>query len=123
MNTQEKIIHLVNQIKEMNEQQLIELNNTYCMEFNYLDNEVYENDDYFFETFFDGKVIEAVRACHFGDYNYSDNYVKFNGYGNLESFRYFEVTDLCEFPLTMVEYIVNDNKLDEFSHIFDLTEI
>lgn len=123
MNTQEEIIHLVNQIKEMDTEQLIELNNTYCREFNLYNNEVYENDDYFFETFFDGKVIEAVRACHFGDYNYSDNYVKFNGYGNLESFRYFEVTDLCEFPLTMVEYIVNDNKLDEFSHIFDLTEI
>ena len=42
----------------------------------------------FFNTFFDGKVLDAVRAVSYGEYQYSNDYVIFNGYGNLESFDY-----------------------------------
>lgn len=47
--------------------------------------EAFENDEEFFNTFFHHNPMEAVRAAHYGDYNYMDQYVKFNGYGNLES--------------------------------------
>ena len=47
------------------------------------------NDDEFFEIYF-SKPIEAVRAAHFGNYNYMDDYVKFNAYGNLESCSEYE---------------------------------
>ena len=43
------------------------------------------NDEEFFNVLFEGKPMEAVRAACYGDYNYMDEYVRFNGYGNLES--------------------------------------
>lgn len=50
-----------------------------------------ENDEYFFNTFFEGKPMEAVRAAFYGDYNPDDEYVHFNGYGNLESLSEYEL--------------------------------
>ena len=38
------------------------------------------NDEDFFNTFFEGRPMEAVRAAVYGDYNYTDDYVKFEGY-------------------------------------------
>lgn len=54
---------------------------------------VYENDEDFFETFFEGKTVEAVRATQFGEYNYSDDYVRFNGYGNLDSLNEYQLNE------------------------------
>lgn len=45
----------------------------------------YENDEYFFEMMFGNKVDEAVRAVCYGNYEYMDDYVHFNAYGNLDS--------------------------------------
>lgn len=47
--------------------------------------EIFENDQEFFDTFFHDNPMEAVRAASYGDYNFMDQYVRFNGYGNLES--------------------------------------
>lgn len=55
-------------------------------EFNFM-----ENDEDFFNTYFDGNPMEAVRAAQYGDYNYTDDYVRFNGYGNLESLSEYDV--------------------------------
>lgn len=78
---------------------------------------MWENDEEFFNTFFEGKTNEALRSAHFGDYNWSHNYVKFNGYGNLESFDYFEIKDLCEYPETMAEYI--EENFNDFEFLFN----
>lgn len=46
---------------------------------------VYEFDDEFFEFYFDNPM-EAARATFFGNIqNWLDPYIRFNGYGNLES--------------------------------------
>ena len=51
-----------------------------------LDNlDFWENDEEFFNTFFDNPM-EAIRATYYGNYNYNDDYVKFNGYGNIDSY-------------------------------------
>ena len=47
--------------------------------------EYYENDEEFFNTYFYNNPTEAVRSAYYGDYNYCDKYVKFDGYGNLKS--------------------------------------
>ena len=47
--------------------------------------EYWNNDEDFFNTFFYNNPSEAVRSAYYGDYSYCDKYVKFNGYGNLES--------------------------------------
>ena len=56
---------------------------------NYL--EYFDNDDDFFNTFFYNNPSEAVRSSYYGDYNYCDKYVRFNGYGNLESFNDYDL--------------------------------
>lgn len=66
--------------------ELVERWNEYAREHDG-DNEIFNNDEDFFNTFFDGKVLEAIRAISFGDYRYNDDYIKFDGYANLETFN------------------------------------
>lgn len=51
-----------------------------------------ENNEDFFETYF-AKKDEVARAICYGDYNYMDDYVRFNAYGNLESCNEWEYED------------------------------
>ena len=65
-------------------------------EINSIDNSLeyldyWDNDEEFFDTFFHNDPMEAVRSSYYGDYNYCDDYVRFNGYGNLESFNDYEL--------------------------------
>ena len=53
--------------------------------------EYWNNDDDFFNTFFYNNPTEAVRSAYYGDYNYCDDYVRFNGYGNLVSFNDYDL--------------------------------
>ena len=66
------------------------------IEVNSIDNsldflEYWNNDEEFFNTFFYNNPTEAVRSAYYGDYNYCDKYVRFNGYGNLESFNDYDL--------------------------------
>ena len=66
------------------------------IEINSIDNsldflEYWNNDDDFFNDFFYNNPTEAVRSAYYGDYNYCDDYVRFNGYGNLESFNDYDL--------------------------------
>jgi hypothetical protein len=120
MNTKTPTQQIIDTINEMTEGELVELNNDYCRSASYHDNEVYENDEDFFATYFDNNVIGAVQAVSYGNYNYSHTYVKFNGYGNLESFSYFRVDDLCENVETMAEYIADN--LQDFTQFDNVEE-
>ena len=60
------------------------------------DIEYFYNNEEFFNIFFGINTIEAVRAVCFGDYRYTDEFVKFNGYGNLESANQYEVMAMYE---------------------------
>ena len=80
--------------------------------------EVYENDEEFFNMFFEGKPAELARAIYYGDFNYNDEYIKFNGYGNLETFSEYEYEELLEENIEEItenlivyaEYISIDNE-------------
>ena len=71
----------------------------------------WENDEEFFNTFFDNPM-EAIRATYYGNYNYNDDYVKFNGYGNIDSYSEYErieeikdnIDDIVE---NLIEYYYN----------------
>ena len=70
-------------------------------EINSIDNsleylEYFDNDEEFFNTYFYNNPMEAVRASYYGDYNYCDDYVKFNGYGNLESANEYDLVKRYE---------------------------
>lgn len=120
METQPITKEILEIIFEMNENELIQLNNEYCQSANYRDDEIYENDEHFFATYFENDIIGAVKAVSYGSYNYSHNYVKFNGYGNLESFSYFTADDLCENVEIIAEYIAEN--LEDFSQFDNLEE-
>lgn len=77
---------LIDQIRELDDYNLIELHNAYC-EASQSDDQIHRNDEEFFETYFT-KAIDAIRAAHFGVYEYHHDFVQFNGYANLESFDY-----------------------------------
>lgn len=71
------------------------------------DDQIYENDEEFFEMCFT-KPIDAVRAVAFGDYRYTDSYVRFDGYANLESFNC--LSDKIDFD-ELADYVW-ENRLD-----------
>lgn len=56
------------------------------------DYDVRDFDDDFFSTYFDGNPEEAARATFFGDIqSWMDDYIRFNGYGNLESLNSYQL--------------------------------
>lgn len=55
-------------------------------------NEIFENDWDILEDYFDSKEA-AAKAVYFGDYNFNDDYVYFNGYANLVSLDYIPYED------------------------------
>lgn len=66
--------------------------------------EFWENDEEFFNTFFTNPM-DAVRASYYGEYNYMDEYVRFNAYGNLESMDEYDVR---EEHLNMIDDIIEE---------------
>jgi len=72
-------------LETLDDSDTIAAHNQYCQNNRYED-EIYNNDEYFFNEYFLNNVIAAVRAVSYGEYSYGHEYVKFNGYGNLESF-------------------------------------
>ncbi len=87
-------------IDNLDDDEQIRLHNEFCQSHGNGDDEIYDNDDDFFNTFFDNRTIEAVRAVCYGEYNYTDSYVKFNGYANLVSFNNpeneIDITEIAE---------------------------
>ena len=81
------------------------------------------NDEDFFEVHFGNNPMEAVRAVCFGEYNYSDDYVRFNAYGNLKSASKWDFEDeLSDNKDEIVErYIemLEDNSVSEYKHLFE----
>ena len=63
--------------------ELVRMHNQYCENCNDPDGRIESNDDEFFETFFSGDVVGAVRAIAYGNYYYMHGWIKFNGYANL----------------------------------------
>src|SRR6185312_393228 len=82
----------------------------------------HENDEDFFNTFFENNPSGAVRATHYGEYNYSDDYVRFNGYGNLESFNEWKYEQLLKDSIDeIIEALLeNKNNIDLDSEIEEI---
>ena len=118
--TQTKVQAIIEQIENMKTDELINLNNIYCSEANYHDDEIYVNDDDFFNTFFQNDVIGAVRATTYGNYSYGHKYVKFNGYGNLESFDFFYVDELIESPEKIAKFCIEEQ--NDLNGLIELPE-
>ena len=98
---------ILEQLKELSESDLMSCYNQYAQNNNY--EEVYNNDEEFFEIFYPS-AIDAVRAVCFGEYEYSHKFVMLNGYANLESSNYLE--DLIDLD-DLASYI--EDNISDFS--------
>ena len=84
------------------------------------DLDYWENGEDFFETFFTGKIDEAVRAACYGDYTYTDQYVIINAYGNLDTLSDFELQNLLEENIDeIVEELLDIWQDEEISDVHD----
>lgn len=119
MNTLKDLI--IDTINNLSIDDLIGVNNSYSREVMNGEDVLYLNDEEFFEIFFENKVMEAIKACHFGNFNFADTYIKFNGYGNLDTCSHFETKDLCD-SVEMIAAYMLDNE-EEFSHIINFDEL
>lgn len=117
--TKEQVIYqIISIIEEMEYSELIQLNNEYCESINAMDDQIYENDEDFLNTFFYNNADALARAISYGDYRYQDNYVRFNGYGNLETFNHLCADDLIELVPTIAAYIIeNPSEFTQFDEI------
>jgi hypothetical protein len=123
MNKKTPTQQIIDIINDMTESDLICLNAEYCDACNYVDHDIYNNDEQFFEDHFSGNIMEVVRAISYGDYDYHHDYVIFNGYGNLESFSRMNTDRLCENVETMAEYIADNlHKFTQFDNVEEIEE-
>ena len=76
----------------------IAIYNEYCLEHGDSDNMIYNFDEEFFDMAFGGKEpIEICRATFFGKINsWSDEYIRFDAYGNLKSLSEFDAVEKAE---------------------------
>lgn len=58
---------------------------------------------------------DAIRAVYYGDYRYVDDYVVFNGYGNLESFSGYCLKDHVDID-DLASYLEENDFLKEEYH-------
>lgn len=101
----------------------IAIHNIYVRETNYgLENEIESNDEDFFNTFFEDKPMEAVRASFYGDFRYNDDWVWFNAYGNLESGDYEEQLPLRDAEEMAEWYIEHYDEVDYITEMGDFCD-
>lgn len=98
----------------------VSIYNEYQLEHGDPDDMLNSFDEDFFNTYFEGKPMDAVRAAYFGEIHWDDEYIRFNGYGNLESVSSFSVDEIIEDEIeeifnhsdTWEDYIEEDEEED-----------
>ena len=82
----------------------------------------YDDLDEFLEIYFT-KSSDAIRAWHYGDANYMDDYFRINAYGNIESLSEYELLNECEDNRDDIveEYVrlVQENNIDDYDSFID----
>lgn len=97
-------------INELPEDDLLEIYNELVENAGYSDDRVYNNGESFLDEMF-SSPSDAVAAVCYGDYKFTDDFVKFDGYANLQSGNY--LTDLVDKDtfldlLEEAEYNINE---------------
>ena len=95
--------------------------NEYAVE-NSPDDEIFENDEYFFNDFYGQDVMGAIRAISYGDYNFRNEYLQFNGYGNIESFDDYEIKDKIDMDVLAEDILENPKNYYDLDDLEELLE-
>jgi hypothetical protein len=126
MKDQERMKEILKDyLQGLSDDNKISIHNETMQEINYYDDEIHYNDDDFFNTYFENKPLEAVRSAKYGDYNYVDEYVRFNGYGNLESFNTYNLDDYILYD-EIVDHMVDEEDysiLESYGVLDDFIEL
>lgn len=104
---EKQILKKLNKLYQNEKWENLRIINNECSMYNGSTDEINVNDEEFFNIFFNNNVDEAVRAVCFGDYRYTDDFVMFDGYGNLQSFNEYELKhylDLDEMAYQITAY-------------------
>jgi hypothetical protein len=100
---------------ELTREERITLANMYFSEYDF-DNYIHEFTEDFFNTYFTSP-LEAARKVFFGNIqNWCDSYIRFNGYGNLESLTDFQAAEIADY------YKAEIYENIDFSGYIDLSE-
>jgi hypothetical protein len=102
-----------NAIENMDSSELMNLNNRLCDELNYSDHVIYSNDEDFLDMFDKTNLVQ--RVCY-GDYNYTHDFVWFDGYGNFKSDNFLTTDNLPDLLDNMVNEIYDD--FNNYSDLF-----
>lgn len=101
----------------------IEIHNIYIREANGgWEYAIESNDEDFFNTFFEGEPMAAVRASYYGDFLYNDAWVWFNPYGNLTSGDNEEELPLRDAEEMAEWYIENYEELEHIKEMGDFCD-
>lgn len=57
----------------------------------------FDNDEEFYNSFFLDNPMELARSIYYGNYEYCHDYVRFNGYGNLETTDRYGLVKECKY--------------------------
>jgi hypothetical protein len=106
-------------LKELRDSDLIYIWNEYCYENRQSYDLIYPNDADFFETHFTNDLMELARAISFGEYNYRDEYVYINVYGNLFSFNMWQLDDHIDFE-ALLEWLNDEDEYEYRKQFFNL---
>lgn len=109
-------------IDDLDNDEKLDLYNQYCENNNDYDSMLYKNNDKFLKYIFDNnlKIIISglAKAIAYGDYKYSDEYVKVNGYGDLQS--YYNLNEALKDNFVDSELIdfITENKNIDFENLY-----
>lgn len=123
MNTNERLSELFTECwNNASIDEKISISNIYDTEELSGDNEIFANDENFFNTFFENNPMEAVRSVYFGKYNLNDPYVWFNGYRNLESTEWEDELPLHDVDELFEWYVNNTPNITYIDAMKDFIE-
>lgn len=94
-------------IEKMDNKEVIDLWECYCSENDCLDDGIYNNDMDTIDGCF-SKPHQAVLAVADGDWHEPDEYFRFNGYGNIESFSYWNDVNSPIDVSALIDWLIND---------------
>lgn len=114
---------ILDYLEGLSNSELVTRHNQMCQNANNMDDEIYSNEEDFFNTYFDGvSAHNVLQKAYYGIYDFTHYYVIFNGYGNLESFDeprdkislYDIVDDILENPHNYdIEFEDDEDELEK----------
>lgn len=66
--------------------------------------------------------LEIIQMSYFGKFNFCDDYIQFNGYGNLDSFSEYQITKEIKEDRDFLKWYITENNLIDAEDMQDAIE-